>query len=121
MRQELSAALGVRVNVNAYLTPPCSSGFNAHYDTHDVFVLQTAGVKKWRIYHSPIPLPLPSQSHIRGTAASVSGLGDPALEVELQTGDMLYVPRGFLHHASPPGPRRYTSRSAYSRRPGARF
>ena len=31
------------LQVNAYLTPPDSRGFNKHFDTHDVFVLQILG------------------------------------------------------------------------------
>src|SRR5262249_29249666 len=43
---------------NVYLTPPGAQGFSAHYDTHDVFILQTAGSKHWRLYPSPMKLPL---------------------------------------------------------------
>jgi hypothetical protein len=50
------------VQANAYLTPKNCQGFAAHYDTHDVFVLQIAGSKRWRIYRPVIELPLASQS-----------------------------------------------------------
>ena len=51
------------VQVNVYLTPPSSQGFSHHYDTHDVFILQLEGLKRWNIYGSPIPLPLKTQPH----------------------------------------------------------
>ena len=35
------------MQINAYITPPENQGFAAHYDTHDVFVLQVSGSKRW--------------------------------------------------------------------------
>jgi hypothetical protein len=46
---DLAAELGHPVQVNAYVTPPQSRGFDDHYDVHDVFVLQVEGRKRWRI------------------------------------------------------------------------
>ena len=47
--QQLAADLGHPNQVNAYVTPPQSTGFSDHYDVHDVFVLQVEGEKRWRI------------------------------------------------------------------------
>lgn len=60
-----------------------------------MFVLQLAGTKAWSIHEPVLADPLPSQPW-KGTAADA---GPPILEVELQAGDCLYVPRGFLHSA----------------------
>src|SRR3954452_24846869 len=49
----LVADLGHPVQVNAYLTPAGAQGFGAHYDTHDVFVVQLAGGKDWTV-HPPV-------------------------------------------------------------------
>ena len=49
----LAAELGHPVQINAYITPPQNQGFAPHYDVHDVFVLQIAGRKRWRI-HAPV-------------------------------------------------------------------
>jgi mannose-6-phosphate isomerase-like protein (cupin superfamily) len=46
---ELELELGHPCQANAYLTPPGSQGFAVHSDTHDVFVLQTAGTKQWEL------------------------------------------------------------------------
>ena len=46
---------------NLYLTPPNAQGFKTHYDSHDVFILQIHGKKKWRFYNTPIKLPLKEQ------------------------------------------------------------
>jgi len=103
LSQNLSAELSARINVNAYLTPPGSQGLSTHYDTHDVFVLQTSGTKHWRIYHSPVRLPLKPQptGGKDGAAASPAVEGwSTNIEAVLQPGDLLYIPRGFLHDAT---------------------
>ena len=40
---------------------PRPSGFAVHHDTHDVFVLQVAGRKRWRVYEPVLELPLAGQ------------------------------------------------------------
>ena len=57
----LAAELGHPVQANAYITPPSSRGFSAHYDVHDVFVLQLAGRKHWTIHEPVHPDPLRDQ------------------------------------------------------------
>jgi ribosomal protein L16 Arg81 hydroxylase len=96
----LAAELGHPVQINAYITPPQNQGFAAHYDNHDVFVLQVAGAKRWRIHEPVLRDPLPEQNweqrgdHVRARAA------EPALiDTVLETGNALYLPRGYLHSA----------------------
>lgn len=88
----------VNMRANAYLTPQGSRGFNDHYDTQDVFILQIVGGKTWRISNNPIKLPTDSTF-----ASARQDMVDQAklLEVRtLQPGDLLYLPRGFVHSAS---------------------
>lgn len=80
---------------NVYLTPARAKGFKAHYDTHDVFVLQVFGSKQWTLYGAPVELPLTQQ----GFDSSVHEGGEPRLEFELQAGDTAYIPRGVVHDA----------------------
>ena len=47
---QLELDLGHPCQANAYLTPPGSQGFAVHSDTHDVFVFQTFGHKRWEIH-----------------------------------------------------------------------
>ncbi|HEY7178383.1 MAG TPA: cupin domain-containing protein [Gaiella sp.] len=92
--------LGHPVQVNAYVTPTSSRGFSAHYDVHDVFVLQIAGEKRW-IVHEPVhPVPLRTQpwtQHRR--AVEQAATQAPVLDAALCPGDALYLPRGFVHSA----------------------
>jgi len=59
--QRLAAELGHPVQANAYVTPPQNQGFSAHYDVHDVFVLQIEGEKQWRVHPPVLESPLRDQ------------------------------------------------------------
>jgi hypothetical protein len=97
----LSQELGHPVQINAYVTPPRSQGFAAHYDTHDVFVLQVAGRKRWSIHSPVLSDPLPDQPWEQRRAEVAARAAEPALlELVLAPGDALYLPRGYLHSAT---------------------
>ncbi|WP_235926379.1 cupin domain-containing protein [Actinokineospora pegani] len=96
----LSADLGHPAQVNAYITPASSQGFSAHYDVHDVFVLQVAGEKRWMVHEPVHPDPLRNQpwdQHAAAVAARASEA--PLIDEVLRPGDALYLPRGYLHSA----------------------
>lgn len=98
---QLSTELGHPVQANAYITPPSSQGFSAHYDVHDVFVLQLAGRKHWRI-HAPVHAdPLRDQPwNGHATAVAARARDDaPVIDTVLEPGDAMYLPRGWLHSA----------------------
>jgi hypothetical protein len=98
--QQLTADLGHPVQINAYVTPPESQGFSAHYDVHDVFVLQVAGRKRWRIHPPVHPAPARTEAWTdHREAVRTAAAGPPLLDAELRPGDALYLPRGFLHSA----------------------
>jgi ribosomal protein L16 Arg81 hydroxylase len=81
-------------HANAYLTPGNTAGFTPHYDTHEVLVLQISGHKHWRVYEPPIALPHRKQPF---TPAGYTLPARPLLEVDLAPGDLLYLPRGYVH------------------------
>ena len=98
--QQLTDDLGHPVQVNAYVTPPQSQGFAAHYDVHDVFVLQIAGVKRWLIHPPVLEHPLRTQPWQDRAAAVAAGAAEaPVIDTVLRPGDALYLPRGWLHSA----------------------
>jgi ribosomal protein L16 Arg81 hydroxylase len=89
------------VQVNAYVTPPQSQGFADHYDVHDVFVLQIAGEKQWRVRPPVLDAPLRDQPwEQRRAAVEQAATAEPLLEATLRPGDCLYLPRGYLHAAT---------------------
>jgi Cupin superfamily protein len=93
--RELEARLGQPVQANAYYTPRAAQGLPVHHDTHDVLVLQVAGRKRWLVYDPVLQLPLKNQRYL-------PELGEPGatvLDLTLEAGDTLYLPRGWLHEA----------------------
>jgi hypothetical protein len=99
--QRLAAELGHPVQANAYVTPPQNQGFSAHYDVHDVFVLQIEGEKQWRIHPPVLESPLRDQPWSdRQAAVEKRAQEPPLLEAVLRPGDCLYLPRGYLHAAT---------------------
>jgi lysine-specific demethylase/histidyl-hydroxylase NO66 len=97
--QALAADLGHATQCNAYVTPGGGAqGFAYHHDTHDVFVLQVSGRKHWRAFAPVLELPLPSQSRAGDDLVGPDDV--PLLDVVLEPGDALYLPRGYVHAAS---------------------
>jgi hypothetical protein len=96
----LTTDLGHPVQVNAYVTPASSQGFSAHYDVHDVFVLQVAGEKRWRIHQPVLDAPARDQPWTdHRTAVAARAEEPPVIDAVLRPGDALYLPRGYLHAA----------------------
>ncbi|HEY2474155.1 MAG TPA: cupin domain-containing protein [Candidatus Cybelea sp.] len=99
--RELSAQLGHPVQANAYVTPARNTGFAPHYDVHDVFVLQFAGRKRWRIYEPVLNAPLRDQPwQERSAAVEARAAQTPLIDRVLERGDVLYLPRGYIHAAT---------------------
>lgn len=93
--QSMSDVLGGMFHVNVYLTPAGARGLKEHYDTHDVFVAQVYGAKRWHLYEPPVQLPLKDQRYL----PPEDGPGEPMADLTLRPGDMLYMPRGTVHQA----------------------
>jgi cupin superfamily protein len=91
----LEAELEEPVQANAYYTPRDSQGLPVHHDTHEVFVLQLAGEKRWLVYEPAWELPLKEQRY----SPELGSPGEPLHDVVLGPGDTLYLPRGWLHEA----------------------
>jgi ribosomal protein L16 Arg81 hydroxylase len=92
----LSRWFSAPVGANLYLTPPAAQGFPPHHDSHDVFILQILGRKRWRLYGSRVELPLHDQNGPTPADACGPVLDEPILE----EGDVLYLPRGVIHEAA---------------------
>lgn len=113
----LEQFFGFPAKANLYCSPPSAQGTKRHYDTHDVLVLQLHGRKHWRVYEPVVRLPLAtvpplpfeerdeSLKYARGGPKKGRGdvgeaeSGAPTHEVVLEPGDLLYLPRGFVHEA----------------------
>ena len=94
----LAAELGHPVQVNAYITPAQNQGFAPHYDTHDVFVLQVSGRKQWTVHAPVVELPNRPWDTVAAQVAA-RATEEPLIATDLEPGDCLYLPRGFIHSA----------------------
>ncbi len=96
----LALELGHPVQVNGYLTPSTARGFAAHYDTHDVFVVQIAGTKHWTVHRPAVDVEagLAEWTQHRD-AVSAATAAPPEFDATLAPGDVLYLPRGWIHSA----------------------
>ena len=81
---------------NLYVTAPDSSGVELHYDDHDVFVIQISGKKHWKVYEKT------KEAINRPTCSKhLSSLELPEiLNMSIDEGDVLYIPKGFSHVTS---------------------
>ncbi|HEY0080442.1 MAG TPA: cupin domain-containing protein [Pyrinomonadaceae bacterium] len=113
----LEQLFGFPVRVNLYCSPASAQPSPRHYDNHDVLVLQLSGRKHWRVYNPVVSLPLANVpplpfeertemlKYARGGPkkgrADIDNAeaGAPTHELTLESGDLLYLPRGFVHEA----------------------
>jgi len=85
---------------NVYCSWEGHQGFDSHFDKHDVFALQIAGEKTWRLYEGGAVNPVrhPAFQNMRQTEVDKIK-GRVAKEVVMRPGDLMYVPRGLTHDA----------------------
>ncbi|TDH65131.1 uncharacterized protein CCR75_000651 [Bremia lactucae] len=95
---ELNAALeeafGGLAGASAYLTPANAQALAPHHDDVEVFVLQTQGRKRWKLYR-----PLVELAGEHSLDLTEDQIGEPWMEITVEEGDLLYFPRGVIHQA----------------------
>jgi len=69
-------------------------GFGLHWHPDSVLALQLAGRKRWQIYPPTEPYAIAGEAPARPS-------GSPVLDITLEDGDLLYLPRGWWHVAHP--------------------
>jgi bifunctional lysine-specific demethylase and histidyl-hydroxylase MINA len=96
----MEQALGGKVQGNLYLSSRRRQGFGAHFDTHDVYAVHVEGTKTWHVYEGraedPIAHPL---FKTLGREHHEKAKGAKLLDVHMEPGDLLYLPRGQYHDA----------------------
>jgi ribosomal protein L16 Arg81 hydroxylase len=96
LTRSMEAETGASVWVNAYLTPRAEQGFRPHYDNHDVFVAQIHGEKLWKVYGGQSVRPL---NELVENGEQDQPPTQVPEEFHLTSGDLLYIPRGWIHEA----------------------
>ena len=96
----LEREFAARSFANVYCSFHGVQAFQTHFDLHDVFALQAAGEKTWRVYESRADAPvttLPPGDEIEKWLTA--SRGKLLFEVNMKPGDLLYLPRGQYHDA----------------------
>ncbi|MGH6899594.1 MAG: cupin domain-containing protein [Geminicoccaceae bacterium] len=96
----MEQALDGKVQGNLYLSSRRRQGFGAHFDTHDVYAVHVEGTKTWHVYEGratdPIAHPLFKSL---GREHHEKAKGAKLMDVHMEPGDLLYLPRGQYHDA----------------------
>lgn len=102
LRHEIQTETGCRTHINAYMTPPGCQGFRYHYDPYVTLIVQLAGRKTWPIHNPIVDNPVrewgnfltrgftPEERHFLANTP-------PVESYTLAPGDVLWLPRGYLH------------------------
>ena len=117
--ESLANDMNSSVNINYYVSFPSKQGFDCHYDTHDVFVIQTVGNKEWKVFEPSRRFPLDRDAATEKTKYAKPEKGE-YVHCELTPGDVLYIPRGHWHYALSNNPCVHLTVS-YSNRSGLDF
>ena len=97
--------LGLYANVNLYATREGAAvAIPAHNDRQDVFILQLEGHKRWVLFKPMEPLPTYEQErgkdHNGPMRMEELSEAHKTHDIVLSPGDVLYVPRGYVHETS---------------------
>ncbi|MET9293137.1 cupin domain-containing protein [Streptomyces sp. NPDC003077] len=95
--RRLEADVGREAEAHAFHTPPRASGLALHFDGEDNFLFQLEGTKHWTLA-PPLSDRLPVSGGHPGAGHVLDQ--DRLIHVELCPGDLLYIPRGWLHASS---------------------
>ena len=95
LARSMTERFAAKSEIVAFLTPAGQRG-GAHSDPTDVFVIQLEGTKRWQIWPTP-------QARRPGEDTYFDSLPDPALDLSVQPGDVLYIPYSTPHRASAEG------------------
>lgn len=99
LAHQLAAESGSWVDLYAYLTPPGQSSYRPHADPQDTVFVQLEGQKRWSVWAPKFENPHPSDFFRSRSAASTPPTGQP-LVFDLDEGQALYVPSGWVHSAT---------------------
>jgi hypothetical protein len=99
LRDELVQWIGGYIHVTAFYSCPGQSVIPLHWDTENLFIYQAHGRKTWLLGKPTLenPMRLQNPGSLKGL---VNQVADAGVQITLEEGDLLYVPRGWFHKAT---------------------
>lgn len=101
----IATGLSARTGANAYISPHRKDAQDLHADDHEVVVLQLHGTKRWTI-GSSIARGMVASNLFKidhGPLKRHAREHDQFRAIDLEPGDLLYLPRGMFHQATSVG------------------
>ena len=95
----LSDQFAGTTGANVYCSFQGIRAFNSHCDLHEVFAVQLEGEKTWQIYENRAEAPVETIQGPDAQAIIDQAKGRVMMTVQMQPGDLLYIPRGYFHDA----------------------
>lgn len=89
--------------VHAFLTPPGNQGLRHHWDQQMAVIAQLEGVKRWDLWRPPAEAEAPMREYNESwrtwqvTWVAAWEAAGPDMTVDLQPGESLLLPRGWVH------------------------
>jgi hypothetical protein len=88
--------------VHAFLTPGGEQGLRHHWDQQMAVIVQIAGSKVWQMWKPPVEAPMREYNESfrvwKGEYVPNWEAAGPDVEIELQPGQSMLLPRGWVHN-----------------------
>ncbi|STO63643.1 Cupin superfamily protein [Haemophilus parahaemolyticus] len=99
---EVSRFTGCHTFSSLYIAFNTQSSFKSHWDSRDIFALQMQGKKRWIIHAPTFKNPL-FMHRSKDMPEYMPDVDNVYMDVVLEAGDILYLPRGWWHDPVPIG------------------
>jgi mannose-6-phosphate isomerase-like protein (cupin superfamily) len=94
LKLAFACAFSAEVETSLFYSQKDHQGLAPHYDCVDIFVLQISGSKRWHVSTQRVDSPVVGYGVATGYDTKAAHA-----TIELEPGDLLYIPRGTFHHA----------------------
>ncbi|MBM7167911.1 cupin [Streptomyces sp. G44] len=100
--RDIQQETGCSNYVHTFLTPPANQGLRHHWDQQMAVIVQIAGMKRWQLWEPPVEAPMREHNESwrvwRDDYIPTWEATGPDVEVDLQSGQSLLLPRGWVHN-----------------------
>ncbi|MFJ8232408.1 JmjC domain-containing protein [Streptomyces sp. NPDC094448] len=104
--QGIQTETGYSNYVHAFLTPSGNQGLKHHWDQQMAVIVQLSGAKRWDLWRPPVEAPMRSYNESfrvwRPEFIPTWEAEGPDLRIDLEAGQSLLLPRGWVHNAYVP-------------------
>jgi bifunctional lysine-specific demethylase and histidyl-hydroxylase MINA len=97
--QALEEGLVGKVQANLYTSSRRRQGLASHRDRHDVYAVHVEGTKTWHVYEGRAVQPIAHAICNTTRDEDEEAKGRLLMDVKMEPGDLLYLPRGQYHDA----------------------